>query len=115
MNYKIVNTYPHDINAYTQGFEFYNGVLLEGTGQYKESTLRKTNYKTREKLMNKIKLEDKYFGERNHGFKRQNLSIDLERKKAGFVYDAKTFKLVKTFSFETEGWELQMMVRKIII
>ena len=62
LNYSIVTTYPHDINAYTQGFEFYNGILLEGTGQYKESTLRKTDYKTG-KVTEQIKLEDKYFGE----------------------------------------------------
>ena len=62
LNYKIVNTYPHDIKAYTQGFEFYNGILLEGTGQRGASTLRKTDYKTG-KIIEQIKLEDKYFGE----------------------------------------------------
>ena len=95
LNYKIVNTYPHDINAYTQGFEFYNGVLLEGTGQYKESTLRKTDYKTG-KVTEQIKLEDKYFGEGITVLKDKIYQLTW-KEKTGFVYDAKTFKLEKTF------------------
>jgi glutamine cyclotransferase len=102
LNYKIVNTYPHDINAYTQGFEFYNGVLLEGTGQYRESTLRKTDFKTG-KVIEQVKLEDKYFGEGITVLKDKIYQLTWQEK-TGFVYDAKTFKLEKTFSFETEGW-----------
>jgi glutaminyl-peptide cyclotransferase len=102
LNYTIVNTYPHDINAYTQGFEFYNGTLLEGTGQNKESTLRKTDYKTG-KVTEQIKLDDKYFGEGITVLKDKIYQLTWEEN-TGFVYDAKTFKLEKTFSFETEGW-----------
>lgn len=102
LNYSIVTTYPHDINAYTQGFEFYNGILLEGTGQYKESTLRKTDYKTG-KVTEQIKLEDKYFGEGITVLKDKIYQLTW-KEKTGFVYDVKTFKLEKTFSFETEGW-----------
>ena len=102
LNYKIVNTYSHDINAYTQGFEFYNGILLEGTGQYKESTLRKTDYKSG-KVTEQIKLEDKYFGEGITVLKDKIYQLTW-KEKTGFIYDAKTFKLEKTFSFETEGW-----------
>jgi glutamine cyclotransferase len=102
LNYKIINTYPHDINAYTQGFEFYNGVLLEGTGQYSESTLRKTDYKSG-KVTEQIKLEDKYFGEGITVLKDKLYQLTW-KENTGFIYDAKTFKLEKTFSFETEGW-----------
>jgi glutaminyl-peptide cyclotransferase len=102
LNYSIVTTYPHDINAYTQGFEFYNGTLLEGTGQYKESTLRKTDYKTG-KVTEQIKLEDKYFGEGITVLKDKIYQLTW-KENTGFVYDAKTFKLEKTFSFETQGW-----------
>ena len=48
LQFEIINEYPHDINAYTQGLEFYKGDLYESTGQYKKSTLRKVNYKTGE-------------------------------------------------------------------
>ena len=43
--YKIINEYPHDITSYTQGLEFFNDTLYESTGQYKESKLRKVDYK----------------------------------------------------------------------
>ena len=104
LNYTIVNTYPHDSNAYTQGFEFYNGVLLEGTGQYKESTLRKTDYKTG-KVNQQIKLEDTFFGE---GITVLNGKIYqlTWKEKTGFVYDANTLALEKKFTFDNEGWGL---------
>jgi len=102
LNYRIVNIYPHDINAYTQGLEFYNGVLLEGTGQYRESTLRKTDFKTG-KVIEQIKLEGKYFGEGITALKDKIYQLTW-KENTGFVYDAKTLKLEKTFSFETEGW-----------
>ena len=44
--YKLIKTYPHDIEAYTQGLEFINDTLYESTGQYGTSSLRKVDYKT---------------------------------------------------------------------
>ena len=44
--YNIVNVYPHDTSAYTQGLQFYNGKLYEGTGDYETSSLRITDLKT---------------------------------------------------------------------
>ncbi len=102
LNYKIVNTYPHDITAYTQGFEFYKGILLEGTGQYKKSTLRKTDYKTG-KVLESIQLDDKYFGEGITVLNDKIYQLTWQEK-TGFVYDAATFKLEKTFTIDTEGW-----------
>ena len=102
LNYKIINTYPHDITAYTQGFEFYKGVLLEGTGQYGKSTLRKTDYKTG-KVLESIKLEDKFFGEGITVLKDKIYQLTWKEKTV-FVYDVNTLKLEKTFTIETEGW-----------
>ncbi|MEQ3662756.1 MAG: glutaminyl-peptide cyclotransferase, partial [Flavobacterium sp.] len=70
LTYKIINTYPHDIKAYTQGFEFYRDTLIEGTGNGEGtgtgkrdiSSLRKTNYRTGE-VYKKIELGKQYFGE----------------------------------------------------
>ena len=61
-NYELVNTYPHDITSYTQGLEFYKGVLYESTGQYGESKLRALDYKIIIILKN-IELSPGYFGE----------------------------------------------------
>jgi len=60
--YTIVNTYPHDINAYTQGLEFYKDTLYESTGLRGFSSLRKVDFKTG-KVLKKLALPDAIFGE----------------------------------------------------
>lgn len=105
-SYKIVNTYPHDKKAYTQGLEFYNGYLYETTGQYGKSVLRKVELKTG-KVLQEEKLDSKYFGE---GMTILNGKIYWLTWKAsrGFVYDLETFKQEKQFSYtwSKEGWGL---------
>jgi glutaminyl-peptide cyclotransferase len=104
--YKIVNTYPHDSEAYTQGLEFYNDTLYESTGQYGSSSLRKTNFETGEILKN-VKLADRYFGE---GLSILNGKIyQLTWKEGeGLVYDLESFEKTGTFKFNQskEGWGL---------
>ncbi len=104
--YKIINTYPHDREAYTQGLEFYNDTLYESTGQYGSSSLRKTNFETGEVLKN-VKLADRYFGE---GLSILNGKIyQLTWKEGeGLVYDLKSFEKTGTFKFNQskEGWGL---------
>ena len=60
--YEIVNTYPHDTKAYTQGLEYYNGFLYETTGRRGQSFLRKVDIKTGD-VVQQIALDNKYFGE----------------------------------------------------
>jgi glutamine cyclotransferase len=103
LTYTIVNTYPHDINSYTEGLEFYKDTLYESVGQYGTSRLLKTDYKTG-KILKSLKLEDKYFGE---GMTIINDKIYLltYKEHIGFIYDAKTWKLESTFIFDKpEGW-----------
>jgi glutaminyl-peptide cyclotransferase len=104
LKYTIINTYPHDKTTFTEGLEFYNGVLYESAGQYKESKLLKTDYKTG-KILDFIKLDDKYFGEGITILKDKIYQLTW-REKTGFIYDAKTFKLEKTFKYDgdQEGW-----------
>jgi len=111
--YEIVNTYPHDITSYTQGLEFYNGELYESTGQYKESKLRKVDFKTGEVIKN-INLEDKYFGE---GLTILNDKIYQLTWKAntGFVYDVNTFEKLSSFNYgkSKEGWGIANNGKKL--
>jgi glutaminyl-peptide cyclotransferase len=104
--YKIINEYPHDITSYTQGLEFFNDTLYESTGQYKESKLRKVNYKTGE-IFKSINLADEYFGE---GLTILNDKIYqlTWRKGMGFVYDVNTFEKLNSFKYgeSKEGWGL---------
>lgn len=106
LSYKILNTFKHDANSYTQGYEFYNGILIEGSGQRGKSTLRKTDYKTGTTL-EKIDLENKYFGEGVTVLNDKIYQLTWQEKTV-FVYDAKTFKLEKTFPYfkEIDGWGL---------
>ena len=104
--YKVLETYPHDIHAYTQGLEFANDTLYESTGQYKQSSLRKTDYKTGE-VLQKVLLPDAYFGE---GLTILNNKIYLLtwREKTGFIYNLKSMEQTGTFVYgeSKEGWGL---------
>lgn len=104
--YEIVNTYPHDTGAYTQGLEFHNDTLYEGTGKKGRSFLRKFDYKTG-KVLNQADLDDTFFGE---GITIMNDKIYqlTWRGKMGFIYDLKEFKKTDSFQYgeSTEGWGL---------
>ena len=104
LTYKVINTYPHDTLTFTEGLEFYRDTLYEGGGQYNNSKLLKTDYRTG-KIYKKADLDGKYFGE---GITILNNKIyQLTWKElTGFIYNADTWKVEKTFSFDKniEGW-----------
>ena len=88
IKYKVVNTFPHDISSYTQGLEFHQGVLYEGTGQYGQSKLMKTDYKTGKVLLS-TPLDPKYFGEGITIFNNKVYQLTWQEQ-TGFIYDAQT-------------------------
>lgn len=104
--FEIVNSYPHDKKAYTQGLEYYNGFLYETTGRRGQSSLRKIEIETG-KVLQKIDLDKKYFGEGMTIVNDKIIWLTWENKK-GFVYDLKTFELEKEFKYNKseEGWGL---------
>ena len=105
-NYELLNTYPHDITSYTQGLEFYKGVLYESTGQYGESKLRALDYKN-DAILNNVNLSRSYFGE---GLTVLNDKIyQLTWKEGrGLIYDVNTFETLGSFNYgqSKEGWGL---------
>ncbi len=105
LNYKLINTYPHDINAFTQGLEFYKDTLYEGTGLNGESSLRKTDYKTG-KIFKRVDLDKKYFGEGISILNDKVYQLTWQNG-IGFIYDT---NLNKTGEFKyqnsKEGWGL---------
>lgn len=105
-SYKIINTYPHDIEAYTQGLEFHGDYLYESTGQYGKSSLRKTNYKTGE-VLHQIELDKAFFGE---GITILNNKIYqlTWRENTGFIYNLETLEKTGSFVYSksNEGWGL---------
>lgn len=112
--YKLINTFPHDAKAFTQGLEYKNGFLYESTGQKGESSIRKTDLKTGEIL--KIKeLDKKYFGE---GITILNSKIFqlTWQSKIGFIYDLESFEKLGSFNYEKskEGWGLTNNGKELI-
>ena len=100
--YKIVKTYHHDHEAFTQGLVFENGFLYEGTGIPGHSELRKVELQTGA-VLQKYKLPDQYFGEGITIYKDRIIQLTY-RSNVGFVYDKKSFELLREFSYPTEGW-----------
>jgi len=104
--YKIINTFPHDIKAYTQGLEFYRDTLFESTGQRGESSLRKVDYETG-KIYQKIDLDNRYFGE---GITVLNgkLYMLTWRSNTGFIFNPDNLERLDTFTYQNskEGWGL---------
>jgi glutaminyl-peptide cyclotransferase len=104
--YKILNTYPHDTKAYTQGLEYYNGFLYETTGRRGQSTLRKVDYKTG-KVLQSVSLDEKYFGEGMTILNNKIYWLTWESKK-GFVFNLETFEQESSFDYDKseQGWGL---------
>lgn len=104
--YKVINTYPHDREAFTQGLEFHNNELYESTGQRGQSVLRKVELKTG-KVLKEQPLANKYFGEGMTIFNNQVYQLTWQSN-IGFIHDINTFKTLKTFNYNKskEGWGL---------
>jgi glutaminyl-peptide cyclotransferase len=102
--YKLINSYPHDSKAFTQGLEYHNGFLYEGTGQRGESSIRKTALKTGKVLQIK-ELDKKYFGEGITIMDSKLFQLTWQSK-IGFIYDLETFEKTGSFNYEKskEGW-----------
>lgn len=104
--FKILNEYPHDKTSFTQGLEFDNGELYEGTGQKKESQLKKVDYKSGA-ILKSIDLADEYFGE-GITVLNDNVYQLTWKENIGFVYDKTTLEKKSSFKYgaSLEGWGL---------
>jgi glutamine cyclotransferase len=102
--YKVVRTYPHDRQAFTQGLVHLNGFLYEGTGQNGQSGIRKVRLETGEVLQIRH-LDAKYFGEGIAIWKNSLVQLTWQHG-IGFVYDRDTFEPKRTFTYTGEGWGL---------
>jgi len=103
--YKIVQVYPHDTNAYTQGLLFDDGYLYESTGLKGQSTLRKVNLQTGVPVQI-VDLPPEMFGEGLALVDDKLIQITWQNKVA-FVYQKDDFKLLKSINYNIrEGWGL---------
>ena len=104
--YEVINTYPHDITAYTQGLEFDGDLLYESTGLNGKSSLRKIDYRNGEILKNKP-LDKSFFGEGLTILENRIIQLTWKSQK-GFVYDKTSLNIEKSFPYQEskEGWGL---------
>jgi glutaminyl-peptide cyclotransferase len=107
LNFTIVNSFPHDTAAYTQGLIVHNGQLYESTGGSPEynrfsSWVGQMDLKTG-KPLKQVFLDKKYFGEGITVLNDKLYQLTWQEKKV-FVYDVNTLKKIQEFSWKHEGW-----------
>ena len=112
-SYEVVQTYPHDRNAFTQGLIYDRGDLYESTGLNGQSTIRRVDLETG-KVLEVNDLEDRYFGEGMTLWKDRLIQLTWVSK-TGFVYDKRTFEKVATFNYPTQGWGLTHDGKELIL
>lgn len=111
--YRVVQTYPHDADAFTQGLVFVDGVFYESTGRYGKSSLRKVDLSTG-KVLQMVNLPEQYFGEGITAYRDTIIQLTWQSQK-GFIYDKDTFDLIREFSYATEGWGITFDGRYLIM
>lgn len=102
--YEVVNAFPHDPAAFTQGLVFHDGALLESTGIEGQSTLRRVELQTG-KVLQKVNVQPYFFAEGLTLFDGKLYQLTWKGAK-GFIYDPQTFKKTGEFTYEGEGWGL---------
>lgn len=103
-HYNIVNIYPHNTDAFTEGLVFNNGVLYESTGGYGNSSLREVILENGN-VQQEVLLPDDYFGE-GLAIVNDSLVQLTWQNNIGFIYDKETLGLQGNFSYSTQGWGL---------
>lgn len=110
--YRLVNTYPHDPGAFTQGLFYHDGVLYEGTGQETGSTLRTAELETG-RVIRQHTLDPSLFGEGITLYNDRIFQVTWQNK-VGFVYGLSDFKLINKIYFQGEGWGLTTIGDRIV-
>lgn len=103
-SYEVVKEYPHDTGAFTQGLVYHDGMLLEGTGKYQQSTLRKVDLETG-KVVKSIDLPPKIFGEGITLWGDKVVQLSWKNRLI-FIWDVNSFELVGRHRFPGEAWGL---------
>lgn len=112
-DYRIVNVYPHDPDAFTQGLVFRDGSLFESTGLNGRSSVRQVRLETGE-VIRQHPVESQHFAEGLTDWGNRLIQLTWQSHMA-FVYDATTFALQRTFSYQGEGWGLTHDQRRLIM
>jgi glutaminyl-peptide cyclotransferase len=103
--YRVINSFPHDVGAYTQGLMYYDGWIYEGTGNYNQSSVRKVRLSNGEVIQSRNNASN-IFGEGITIFDGKLYQLTY-KSQICFVYDLNTFEEIKKFYYQNkEGWGL---------
>jgi len=111
--YRIVNTYPHDRNAFTQGLFYLNGNLYESTGQVGQSTIRKVHFEDG-RVLQSVPIPPGLFGEGITNFGNEIVSITWQGGN-GYRWDLATLRRTGEWHYSGEGWGLTQNGTDIIM
>ncbi len=111
--YRVVNVYPHDPEAFTQGLLYVDGALYESTGLEGRSTLRRVKLETGE-VLKSLSLAPVHFGEGLTHWGERLIQLTW-RSRLGFVYDRADFKLLDQFHVRGEGWGITQDGTRLIL
>src|SRR5437868_6111138 len=99
--YRVIKTYPHDSSAFTQGLEYRDGFLYEGTGIPGRSSLRKVDLASG-RVVQKFDVPQPFFGEGITVLNQQIFELTYTTQ-TGFVYDKSSFRVLRSFNYPGEG------------
>lgn len=114
-NYVLLDSYNHDNNSFTQGFEFNNNKLYESTGLYGSSSLREINLNGN--IIQQINLDSKYFAEGITIWENKIIQLTWTNEIA-FIYELNNFNLLEELSIDTtngQGWGITHSHEHLII
>jgi len=112
LGYRVVHTYPHDSEAFTQGLFYDNGSLYEGTGQETGSSLRIVELESG-RVLRQHNLDPSLFGEGITLYRDHIFQVTWQNK-VGFVYNKSDFRLLNRIFYQTEGWGLTTINDRIV-
>lgn len=111
--YKVVRSYPHDRDAFTQGLFFHDGFLYEGTGLQGQSRIRKVEIETG-RVLQEVALPPEVFGEGITRWGDRLIGLTWMNQTA-YVLDLKTFRLWRKFNYPGEGWGLTSSDKELVM
>ena len=111
--YRIIHVYPHDSQAFTQGLIYLNGHLYESTGIRGRSSLREEDLETG-RILKYQALPNQYFGEGLTNWGNTLVQLTWQAHTA-LVYDLNTFRFLRTFHYDVEGWGLTQDGKDLIL
>lgn len=110
INYRVIDSFPHDTSAYTEGFLVHNGLLFEATGHTNSFPDTRSLFGvvslSSGTIEKKAEIDkNKYFGE-GISFLKNRIYQLTDTTRIGFIYDENSYKKTGSFHYDGEGWGL---------